>query len=209
MGAYTRLACLLLLVTMPVFGDVIGFDDLSETPLQQIPSGYHGFTWTNFTVVTGAGELPTSGYATGIVSPGNGAYTIAALPGHIRSTGTWPDLTPFDLNSVYVTAALTDGLQINAVGWRLNSRLYEATMTVDTAGPSLFNLNFLGVTDVMFSSCLPSGCDGAPGGGKHFVIDNVTVNETAPVPEPGTLLLFQSGVALTAALFWNRWKRAR
>src|SRR5439155_11363185 len=86
---------------------VTRFDDLAAAPI----SNYGGFTWTNVAVANG--DSQGGGYAAGVISPENVAYNRFADTAEFSSVNA----APFDLNSVYITAAWRDGLQVTLTGY--------------------------------------------------------------------------------------------
>jgi hypothetical protein len=150
-----------------------------------IPNGYGGFNWDNFYDVNGAAYAPLSGYANGAVSPPNVAYNGYGNPASWMSS-----LTPFTLNSAYITAAWNDGLNVNVEGLNaLNQVLYNNNYTVNTEGPTLITFNYVGINEVLFTTS--GGVNmGLGGSGEHLALDNVTVNAAviAAVPEPTPMI---------------------
>jgi hypothetical protein len=186
--------------------DILTFEDL--TPAYSygtaIPGNYDGFQWANWY----AADIPLYFQDFGV---SGGAYPNAVVSGDwvaydggghppaqiSLSTGT------FNLNSVYMTAAWNDGLQVEAQGFIGAKLAYNNIYTVNTASPTLLTFDYLGVTEVNF---IPSG--GVPnpvyasggGGGVNFVIDNLNITI---VPEPSAFSL----VGLATALMLRRFPR--
>ncbi len=181
----------LLIVVMSLLGfagassaTVLTFDDIGEG---FIMSGYGGLNWDNmWTLNSETYGLPNSGYVKGTVSGPNVAYNAYAEQALVSDS-------LFDFNGAYFTAAWNNGLSIHVQGYDANLLKYDTTLTVDTTGPTYFNLGFLGIDKLVFNSFggVPAGLGGD---GEHFVMDNFTFNENAPVPEPSTLLLLCAGL---------------
>ena len=93
---------------------------------------------------------------------------------------------PFDLNSGYLTAAFTPGLNVEVIGSLLGITLYDHTYVLSQSAPTHINFNYLGVDNVEFL-IPPLGS----GNEDFFAMDNMVINAPAGVPDSGT----------TAALF--------
>ena len=97
----------------------------------------------------------------------------------------------FTLNSLMVDGAW--GTQtLTFVGLSSGSTLYTTTFGVNT-NPALLNLNWSGINEfrVLTGNNFVHN-DNLSGNGKHWVIDNITVNK---VPEPAPLALIGLGIA--------------
>jgi hypothetical protein len=100
----------------------------------------------------------------------------------------------FTLNGFYLGAAWNNGLLVTVVG-RVNGVVQDtAIFTVNATGPAqLETLNWTGINEVDFSSA-----GGVPhrynGGGTQFVLDNLTIDQSAGVPEPSSLALLGGGL---------------
>lgn len=158
---------------------VLNFDDISTETTGWIPEGYGGLHWYDFLYIKD-GDL-NSGYYTGLVSGEYVAYNSFGIP------ASFSDDQPFLFNGAYLTAAWSNGLNIDVDGYSGTTKLFHETVVVDTTGPTWFTFNYQGVDKVFFSS---SGGDSSY---KQFVMDNLTINEPISVPEPAAVLLFSSG----------------
>lgn len=182
-------------VTLGIGGAVqattLTFDELSTAPIPGsrspgggvVPNGYQGLDFSNLFYSNGATTASISGgagYGNGTVSGSNVAYNGYGNPAVIStSTGT------FDFNSAYLTATFDDSLNILVEGFSGGVSKYSETVAVNTHAATLFNFDFLGIDQLVFTS-KPGG------GGEQFALDNATFNEThaAPtqnVPEPMTV----------------------
>ena len=181
--------------------DVLTFEDLTLAYYYgaDIPSNYDGFQWANW---YGA-DIPRYFQDFGV---NGGAYPNAVISGNwvaYDGAGNAAEISssaePFNLNSVYMTAAWNDGLQMEVQGFTGATLTYDNFYTVNTDGPTLLTFDYLGVTEVDF---IPSGGTPNPvyasegGGGENFAIDNLSIS---PVPEPSTFSLF--GLAAVFALW--------
>ena len=180
------------------FATLLNFDTglTSNVP---IPNGYGGLNWSNV-VALNADTFVPSGYQNGTVS-----HAFVALnedANGVAATATISNPTPFDFNSVYLTGAWNDGMQILVQGFQGANPAYSQTVTVSYYTPTLFNFNYLGVNSVLLSVAAPGTV--IQEGGTYFAMDNLTVNGS--VPEPGTFALLVTGLAGVAAL--RRRKRA-
>jgi hypothetical protein len=155
-----------------------------------IPDGYGGLHWSNFFAsFDDGGYFPASGYYNGRVSDDFTAYNGFSDPAAVSSD------VPFNLDSGYFTAAWNDGLTIAATGYRNGALLHSTAFIVNTESPYLKVFNWRGVDHVHFESF--GGFDAGTGGfGTHFVLDNLSVSQTAI---PSSLLMF--GTALVGLMY--------
>src|SRR5579871_4272228 len=87
----------------------ITFDEFNVgSSTMPIPDNYYGFQWNNWSIIDGWDYV--GGYENGVVSRNNVAYAPYGAPSSIVSTGL------FDLTSAYMTAAWSDGLQLEVKG---------------------------------------------------------------------------------------------
>jgi hypothetical protein len=174
---------------------LITFDDLPESQnTQVIPNGYAGLNWHYFGSLTPTLRYGTqqNGYQAGVVSPDNVAYNRGANTVSISRAGS------FDLLSGYLTAAWYDNLQVEVLGYVGSTLTYSNIYAPSATAPTLFNFDYLGVTEVDFSSFGGSVHPDYNDGGEMFVLDNLTVN----VPEPSTFAL--GGLGAAVLLFRRR-----
>ncbi|MEH1864169.1 MAG: PEP-CTERM sorting domain-containing protein [Nostoc sp.] len=182
-------------------GLVLTFDDLDVTTEfdgNQIPNGYGGLNWDNFYyLTTPTYQINPSGYIFGTVSSPNVAYNLFGDPATVSSVSI--DGGQFDFNSVYLTAAWSNGLNILVEGFSDGITKYATTVTVDTTSPTQFNFDFLDIDSLKFTSSggINAGYEGA---GTQIVLDNFTYNSKT-VPEPtsilGLLTVTSFGIALS------------
>ena len=164
----------------------LNFDDLGSG---LVASGYAGLNWDNVYSLNTLNFGP-SGYVNGTVSPNTVIYNGWG------DTATFSSATAFNLISLDLTAAWEEGLQVAIVGYDNNAnQLYQAYLTLSSAGPTFLTTNFTGV----YSVSIFTSTDGAwvndpsfAGSGAEVAIDNLTISgltvspAPAPVPEPGT-----------------------
>ena len=174
----------------------INFDDMSPScGSTTLSNGYQGFNWSNFWVLPGLCEPSTSGYATGIVSSPNVAYNGYGNPASVSSINT----SPFTFNSVYMTAAWNDGLNVVVNAYdAFNVLMFTSGFTLNSESATQKVFNWTGVSSVQFSAS--GGTDagyvhGEGGGGTHIVFDNMLMNNATVTPEPATLVLLATGLA--------------
>ena len=166
--------CVYLVSTAASFAITITFDDLANG---SIPAGYGGLQWSGFNTIN-ATTQPQSGYQNGVVSLNNVATDIDGRLATLSSASA------FNLSSAYLTAAWSDGLQLEVEGFVGSTLAYNTTYTLNTTGPSLLAFNFVGVDKVEF---IPSGGTLHPGYANHgidntdFAMDNLTIN----IPDTG------------------------
>lgn len=190
-----------VIIALAIFGmrsaqaTVLTFDDLNGIGGGiTIPNGYNGLNWDAVVVINPGvnyyenGNLVTfkgSGVINGIVSPPNVAIAGFGLTNvGIPAIVSVPNGS-FNFNSVYLTAAYDNDLNILVQGSLNGVTKYSETVIVNDASPTDFNFNYLDIDTLTFTS---SG--GVPSysstGSPLFVLDNFTYNE--PVPEPKTIL---------------------
>ena len=168
---------LLLLASASASAGVVDFDDLPGDETAAIADGYHGFTWDNVGAIR-ADAYPGSGYAAGVVSPGNAAFNRDG------STVSIAKAMGFTFAGAFFTSAWLDQ-ELAFDGFR-NGQLVYSTKTsyaLDTVTPLWIGLGWSGIdTLVIYNSS-----------GTQWAMDDFTV------PEPGSLALLASCLGGLAA----------
>ncbi|MCC5617149.1 PEP-CTERM sorting domain-containing protein [Nostoc sp. CHAB 5836] len=176
---------------------VLTFDDLAPVSnFDQIPNGYGGFNWDNFSYTNGSSPGDTgTGYGNGRVSGDYVAFNAFGDPALVSDS-------IFDFNSAYLTAAWNDGLSVTVEGLKSGATLYSKTVVVDTTQPTLVNFDYFGVDQLRFRSfggVQPDYLVETGSRGTQFALDNFTFNEKATsVPEPTLLPALLSIATLSA-----------
>ncbi|EKF04274.1 PEP-CTERM sorting domain-containing protein [Tolypothrix sp. LEGE 11397] len=183
---------------------VIDFDDLPGN-VDWIQNGYKGFNWNNFAYLNSTNYFDPSAYRNGTVSNPNVAFNSGGDPASISINSG-----QFNFNSAYLTGAWNNGLNIRVEGLFQGSTKYSRTVNVGSTSPTLFNFNFLGIDNLRFTSF--GGVNaGYNGSGTHFVLDNLTYNESESVPEPLTILgtLTAASIGVTLRCKQKQQKKAK
>jgi hypothetical protein len=186
----------------PASAALITFDDVVSASLNDgdIPNGYQGLNWSNFSVLKDQLEPVGSGYQNGEISSPfvafNGFGTPASFSGSV-----------FTLDSFYLTAAWQDGLQVVVTGKESGIVQHSRTFTVATEGPTHEVLEWHNIDEVDFSSS--GGVPALTGiSGTQFVFDDMSFTFGATgngedgddhghahgVPEPSSVALLLSGL---------------
>jgi len=156
---------------------VLTFDDTSYQGTNyttNIDAGYGGFTWSNNFGVYGTGV--SNGYSAGIVSGSHAAFNaygdnISLSDGIFDWTGAW-------FNDPH------DATLLNVTGLFNGSVIYTANIQLTYGQAAWFQADWLNIDTLAFNT----------GGNDWFTMDDFTFNESAPVPEPATMLLFGFGL---------------
>lgn len=169
------------------------FDDIGGGGAK-VPDGYGGLNYSpNFYYLDGT-SLPGSGYDNGRKSGDFVAYN--AYGGEISASNA-----SFDLNSLYVTAAWREGMDLQIVGTYFAGGSVIADYVIGLQTPLFIDLNWMDISSVQLFSSGGVEVPGLNGSGTHFAIDNIVINEPVnPVPEPATMLLLGLGLISVVAL---------
>jgi hypothetical protein len=176
---------------------VITFDDLPATEADAIPDGYNGFTWgesffSNVSYINKNTE-PNSGYEHGVVSGDYAAFNFLGSTSLIKTSGG----ETFDFNGASFTSAWKDNTNLMVTGLLNNAVLFTQTVIINTSAAQWFDFNFAGINALELKVWNYSPNDG----NDFYVMDNFTINESAPVPESSSLALLMLGLA---GIFFGR-----
>lgn len=186
----TAVAAVALVAGSAATADLLTFDDLTNSKFGRIADGYGGFSWSSSAMVLDTTRYNASGYVNGVVSDD-----------YVAFNGWGNDLVMsrsnlFDFNSVYLTGAWNNNLNVRVIGSRDGVSLFDSTVLVGTAGPTLFNFGYSGIDQLTFKSF--GGTRGSYGGsGAHFAMDDLAFS--IDVPEPGAALLMLLGLGAVVA----------
>ena len=187
--------------------DVLTFEDIgisTNVTTTLIPDGYGSLVWENFYVLDQRdSRMSIVGYSNAFVSGMQIAANYAGVS--IGDPRIWSSGS-FDFVSGYFTAANNDGQQLEAMGFSGSTLLYDNTYTLDTAGPTLVNFGYAGITEIRFIASGGTPQSPLVYGERLFAMDNLTINQ---VPEPtSSLLLLAGGITVGVFSLQNR-KAAR
>jgi hypothetical protein len=161
---------------------ILDFEDLYTSSFQAIPNGYGGFNWNAATQigVINADYHPDSGYDYGSVSGDMAAFNYYGdTPSDIDLVG----FGTFTFNGAWFTSAWYDQT-ISFGGYNNGSLLYTSSnYSINTTDPLWIALDWSGIDRLEINST-----------NYQWVMDNFTYNESAPVPEPSTILLVGTGL---------------
>ena len=180
-------------VTNQAAATTLTFDDLPAAGNgSSVPNGYGGFTWSNFYYLNASNYAPVSGYAHGTVSGPNVAYNGYGMTAAVSGT-------TFNFVGAYLTGAWNDDLSVTVVAYDHGVLVDQQTVVVDTDAPTWFEFDFMGITDLVFSSSGGRGA-GYNGSGPHFALDDFTFSMSAnqaPVISTDNLQISESNGATT------------
>jgi hypothetical protein len=161
------LSLLLLAASASASAGVVNFDDLPGDETEAVANGYQGFTWDNVGALK-ADAYPDSGYAAGLVSPGNVAFNRDGGTVTIGRAGG------FHFAGAYFTSAWLEQ-ELAFEGWRDGQLVYSTSVSyvIDTMTPLWIHLGWGGIdTLAIYNSS-----------GTQWAMDDFTV------PEPTSLAL--------------------
>jgi MYXO-CTERM domain-containing protein len=164
--------------------DTIDFDDITGAGVPAIADGYAGLDWTSMFTANSSNYPYPSGYIWGNVSLDRVAFTGALVPAGFASA------TDFSFDSVYLTAAWRDDLNVLVEGYDDGVLVHSANLVVDVYSPTLFNFTWSSIDQVVFTTS--GGMNvGLHNAGPQLVLDNLSVT---PVPEAETWAMLLAGL---------------
>jgi hypothetical protein len=178
------------LFAAPIVIDFEGLDDLTS-----VGSLIPGVTFSNATVLTAGLSLNEFDFP-----PRSGSNVVFDDGGAMRLDFAAPVLgfSAYFTYAAFVTVQAFDSS--NLLLGAVSSAFFTNTALSGDVGSSpneLLSLSFDGISSLIIT--------GDPGGGS-FILDDVSYEESASVPEPSTLLLLGTGLAVAVR---NRLKRRR
>lgn len=174
-----------LIVFAPCYGlaVMLDFEDLYTETWGLVDNTYGGFNWDggDRTVHYVNGPNFGGGYAVGAISGSMVAYNGSGQ----QSIIDWVGTETFTFNSAYFTSAWTDDKMIYFSGYNDGQLIYTSQeFYLSTTAPALIELNWSGIDSLEINSDTS----------YNWVMDNFIYNESAPVPEPATMLLLSTGL---------------
>ncbi|HEY3856554.1 MAG TPA: choice-of-anchor tandem repeat GloVer-containing protein, partial [Verrucomicrobiae bacterium] len=167
-------------VSLTVIAGVPGLITFDKLPKlgAPVPNGYFGLKWDGFYCATASNFDAPNGFLPGTVSTNNVAYNFGGANAGISSS------TSFNLLSTYLTAAWNDNLQIEVQGYKGSALNYDNSYTLSATSPTLITFNFMDVTSVRFIAFGGTPHPGYEGAGTEFALDNMSVIQVPPPPNP-------------------------
>lgn len=196
---------------MPAVMAILGFGSLANATLltfedhpSPIPAGYGGLTWNRNLAV-----IPSASYRWwgNTYPPPSGDYVVA---NNARLSISITSAADFNFNGAYFAAFGQNNLPVSWTSTEITIEGYNNGSLVDSVSAALaadafgwVQADLLGVDELR----LISNAQGTSGAGTWWLMDNFTLNESSPVPEPTTVLLFGTGLAALAG-GWMRKRQA-
>jgi len=117
----------------------------------------------------------------------------------------WSETSSFDLTGAYFSpvlfedgTTLSSASQIEIIGWSYDDSTWTQGESVTIALSEMsFDWYYIGLAGYNAYHFYATNSEGAQG---MYLMDNLTLNENAPVPEPATMLLLGSGLIGLGAL---------
>lgn len=191
----------LALSAVSSFATTLNFDEfkVSTSFANLSTTNYGGFTWSNFFVGDNTGDTGP-GYTTGAVSGINTAFNGGG------NAATFSSATAFSLNEAVFAGAWNDGLNLRIAATTADNQTLTKDLVLNTQSATdvVFNWNNLTSVSFVSSGGTPHAVYTNGKGGTQFTLDNLTVNATAPVPEPETYALLLAGMGLVGAAVRRR-----
>jgi hypothetical protein len=182
-----KLLAAVVLCLLPAFGGVITFDDLPDTG-QPVPAGYAGFNWSSdFYYESDADYLSTYGNTYPFPSSPNATYNAFGDESVTMSGGV------FTFNGAYFSGWGADNTAQSYTSSTMTVVGYLGGSFVGSVSTALPANSFIWLPANMTVDTLEFH---ASSDSTWWLMDNLTYNEG--VPEPGSLALLISGLALLA-----------
>ncbi len=141
-------------------------------------SNYGGLEWSSSFFI----YYEPNVYGRGAVSNDYALFNSYGYPTNITSVdGT------FDWNGAWFTSGRTSG-SLNISGYNNGSEIYTGTVGLANPDPTWFSANWANVDKIVFHATYNLDS-------TRFLMDNFTINEPIPTPEPATILLLGGGLA--------------
>ena len=163
-------------------GTVLNFEDSTYatsngTYYTGFQESYGGLQWSgNFGIY-----YEPNVYGRGAVSDDYALFNNQGNPTDITiASGT------FDWNGAWFTSGRTSG-SLDISGYIDDVETYTGTIGLANPAPTWFNANWAGVNKITFHATYDLDS-------TRFLMDDFTINEPMPTPEPATMLLFGMGI---------------
>ncbi len=195
----------LLVLALPVLSQatVVTFGPLCSGFCSgtQVPDGYGGLTWNGGFYVEGNDAYDSSYGNTYGAPSGGGAYN-----GFGDSPLTINSATPITFNGADFTTwaefdayASFSSVTVTLTGYDAShTQVGSVTATLSPTGYNFVTANFANVESIVITNDCGS-CSGL-----WYLFDNFTYNGVSTTPEPGTLMMFGSGILAAAGMIRRR-----
>lgn len=181
----------LWLVSASGFASVITFDNLPGNG-GMIPDGYAGLKWFNFDYTNVMDSASGAVDRNGMISAPDVAYSVlgAQVP-------SFTSTKPFTLVGGWFTSAFSDHMSLQVTGLLNGVTKDSVSLALNDSEPLHVMFNWSGIDQVEFLI-------GPAPAGVGFILDNLAITGVSPqAPEPASLLLLGSGLAMGIAS-WQR-----
>ncbi len=149
-------------------------------------SVYGGLNWSSqFGIYYGPGM--NANYQAGVVSDHYALFNEFGDAVEITI-----DSGSFDWNGAWFSSARTSG-SINVSGYFNGTEIHTGTIGLAGLSSTWFQADWAGVDRIRFHGSYNVD-------GRRFQMDNFTINESMPTPEPATMLLFGAGLVVLAGI---------